>query len=55
MPYADKRRSIKKEQSLFVLSLQYCQFGQDGWKSRTFSWRSVENELVVEYVENLGV
>ena len=33
----------KKRKKLFVPSLQYCQFGQDGWKSRTFfmkiSWR----------------
>ena len=39
----------------FVHSLQYCQFGQDGRKGEPFSWRSVEDELAVKYLENLVV
>ena len=35
--------SIKKEQISSYLVFKYCQFGQDGWKSRTFfmssNWR----------------
>ena len=36
-------KNISKKINFFVPSLQYCQFGQDGWKSRPFfmkiSWR----------------
>ena len=32
----DGRMSVKKGKNLFVPKLQYCQFGQDGYKNRTF-------------------
>ena len=27
----------KKGKNFFLPNLQYCQFGQDGWKNRTFN------------------
>ena len=49
----------KKGKNLFVPSLQYCQFGQDGWKSRTFfmkiSWRWTCSQIFRKFrrLENL--
>ena len=53
MPSADER--ISKGTNFFVPCLQYCRFEQDSWKAEPFSWRSVEDELAVKYLENLDV
>ena len=52
-------KNISKKINFFVPSLQYCQFGQDGWKRRTFfmetSWRWTCSQIFrkFSYCENL--
>ena len=49
----------KKRKKFFVPSLQFCQFGQDGWKSRSFfmkiSWKWTCSQIFrkFSYCENL--
>ena len=55
MPYADKRISIKKEQISSYPIFNIVSLGKMGGKVERFSWRSVEDELAVKYLQNLDV
>ena len=48
-------RSIKKEQIFSYLVYNNVSLGNMGGKAEPFSWRSVEDELAVKYLENLDV
>ena len=52
---AEKRISIKKEQISSYLVYNIVSLGKMGGKAETSSWRSVEDELAVKYLENLDV
>ena len=51
----------KKAKHFFAPSLQYCQFGQDGWNSRTFfmkmCWRWTSSQIFwkFSYCKNLAI
>ena len=49
----DKRISIKKEQISLYLVYNIISFCKMGGKAEPFSWRSVEDELAIKYLENL--
>ena len=49
----DKRISIKKEQISLYLVYNIVSLGKMGGKAEPFSWRSVEDELAIKYLENL--
>ena len=55
MPSADERISIKKEQISSYLVFNIVSLGKMVGKAEPFSWRSVEDELAVKYLENLDV
>ena len=55
MPLADERISIKKEQFSSYLVYNIVSLGKMPGKVELFSWRSVEGELAVKYIENLDV
>ena len=55
MSYADKRTSIKKKQISSYLVYNIFSLGKMAGKAEPFSWRSVEDELAVKYLENLDV
>ena len=52
-PWADKRISIKKEQCFLYLVYNIVSLGKMGGKTKPFSWRLVEDELAVKYLENV--
>ena len=47
--------SITKEQISSYLVYNLVSLGKMAGKVETFSWRSVEDELAVKYLENLDV
>ena len=47
--------SIKKEQISSYLVWNIVSLGKMSGKEKPFSWRSVEDELAVKYLENLDV
>ena len=55
MSLADKRISIKKEKISLCLVYTIVSLGKMGGKAEPFSWRSVEDEFAVKYLENLDV
>ena len=57
IPSADERISIsiKKEQISSYLVYNIVSLGKMAGKAESFSWRSVEDELAVKYLENLDV
>ena len=55
MPKAVKRTSIKKEQTFSYLVYNITSLGKIARKAEPFSWRSVEDELAVKYLENVDV
>ena len=55
MPSADKRISIKKEQISSYLVYRIVSLAKMAGKAECFSWRSLEDELAVKYLENLDV
>ena len=46
---------MKKEQISSYLVYNIVSLGKMAGKAETFSWTSVEDELVVKYLENLDV
>ena len=55
MPSADERISIEKKQISSYLVYNIISLGKIAGKVEPFSWRSVEDELTVKYLENLDV
>ena len=55
MSSADERISIKMEQISSYLVYNIFSLGKMAGKAESFSWRSVEDELAVKYLENLDV
>ena len=53
MSLADKRISIKKEQISSYIVYNIVSLSKMGGKAEPFSWRLVEDELAVKYLENL--
>ena len=54
-PEADERISIKKEQISLYLVYNIFSLGKMSGKAEPFSWRSVEDKLAVNYLENLDI
>ena len=52
---ADERISTKKERISLYLVYNIVSLGKMTGKAEPFSWRSVEDELAVKYLENLDV
>ena len=53
MPSAGERISIKQEQISSYLVYNIVSLGKMAGKAEHFSWRSVEDELAVKYLEYL--
>ena len=55
MSLADKRILIEKEQISSYIVYNIVSLSKMGGKAEPFSWRLVEDELAVKYLENLDV
>ena len=49
------KESIKKEQISSCLVYNIASLGNMAGKAEPFSWRSVEDEFAIKYLENLDV